>query len=55
MKKKDLMDLGIPDGEAMKTAFQCLGRAAQARMARDEMVVMIKKVTPFSGIWRQPS
>lgn len=45
MKKKELMNLGVPGGEAMKAAFQCLGRAAQARMKRNEMAALIKKVT----------
>ena len=44
MKKKELITLGVPTGKAMKAAFRCLGRAAQARMKRDEMAAMIVNV-----------
>jgi len=44
MKKRELLNLGIPPGAPMKTAFRCLGRAAKARLKRDEMAGAIRQV-----------
>ncbi|MBN1671085.1 MAG: RtcB family protein [Kiritimatiellae bacterium] len=53
MKKRELRNLGVPDGEAMKVAFQCLGRAAQARMKHDAVAAAIRGVVADPAAYAQ--
>lgn len=44
MKARDLTNIGIPSGATMKVAMQALGKAAQEKLTKDEMVQALTAV-----------